>query len=140
MELEERYAKLIDYLTDYIYTVRIQDGAAVETYHGPGCVAITGYTSDDYLANPDLWYSMVPRGDREKVLEQARRALAVGMRQFARTAGFWLIAEGVETPAELRTLREIDIHYIQGYLVGKPATAKALLSAARAQKVPVKRR
>jgi PAS domain S-box-containing protein len=76
MELEERYAKLIDFLTDYIYTVRIQDGAAVETYHGPGCVAITGYTSDDYLANPDLWYSMVPRGDREKVLEQARRALA----------------------------------------------------------------
>jgi PAS domain S-box-containing protein len=76
MELEERYAKLIDYLTDYIYTVRIQDGSAVETYHGPGCVAITGYTSDDYLANPDLWYSMVPRGDREKVLEQARRALA----------------------------------------------------------------
>lgn len=76
MELEERYAKLIDFLTDYIYTVRIQDGAAVETYHGPGCVAITGYTSDDYQANPDLWYSMVPRGDREKVLEQARRALA----------------------------------------------------------------
>ncbi|HEY5489357.1 MAG TPA: PAS domain S-box protein, partial [Candidatus Limnocylindrales bacterium] len=45
--------------------------------------------------------------------DEARRALAVGMRQFARTAGFWLIAEGVETPAELRTLREIDIHYIQ---------------------------
>ena len=76
MELEERYAKLIDFLTDYIYTVRIEGGAAVETYHGPGCVAITGYTSDDYRVNPDLWYSMVPRGDREKVLEQARRALA----------------------------------------------------------------
>jgi PAS domain S-box-containing protein len=76
MELEERYAKLIDYLTDYIYTVSIQDGVAVETYHGPGCVAITGYTSDDYRADPDLWYSMVPRGDREKVLEQARQALA----------------------------------------------------------------
>jgi len=76
MELEERYANLIDYLTDYIYTVRIQDGVAVETYHGPGCVAITGYTSEDYRANPDLWSSMVPRADREKVLEQARRALA----------------------------------------------------------------
>ena len=58
--------------------------------------------------------------------DEARRALAVGMRQFARTAGFWLIAEGVETPAELRTLREIDIHYIQGFLVGKPATADEL--------------
>ena len=72
--------------------------------------------------------------------DEARRALAVGMRQFARTAGFWLIAEGVETAAELRTLREIDIHYIQGYLVGRPATAEVLLSAAQPQNVPVKRR
>jgi hypothetical protein len=79
MELEERYAKLIDYLTDYIYTVTIEDGAAVETYHGPGCVAITGYTAEDHRANPDLWYSMVPaRGDREEVLQQAHRALAGG--------------------------------------------------------------
>jgi len=76
MELEERYAKLIDYLTDYIYTVRIHDGVAVETYHGPGCVSITGYTSEDYEANPDLWHRMVPRSDRDNVLEQARKALA----------------------------------------------------------------
>jgi len=76
MELEERYAKLINFLTDYIYTVRIQDGVAVETYHGPGCVSITGYTSEDYRATPDLWYRMVPPGDHEKVLEQARLALA----------------------------------------------------------------
>ena len=72
--------------------------------------------------------------------DEARRALAVGMRQFARTAGFWLIAEGVETPAELRTLREIDIHYIQGYLVGKPATAEELRGAEQSQKVAVSRR
>ena len=29
--------------------------------------------------------------------DEARRGLAAGMRHFARTAGFWLIAEGVET-------------------------------------------
>jgi len=76
VELEERYARLINYLTDYIYTVNIRDGAAVETYHGPGCVAITGYASEDYRSNPDLWYRMVPRGDRDRVVDQARRALA----------------------------------------------------------------
>jgi len=76
VELEERYARLIKYLTDYIYTVNIRDGAAVETYHGPGCVSITGYTSEDYRANPDLWYRMVPRADRDRVLDQARRALS----------------------------------------------------------------
>jgi PAS domain S-box-containing protein len=74
--VEERYAKLIDYLTDYIYTVKILDGVAVDTYHGPGCVSITGYTSDDYNADPDLWHRMVPRIDRDKVLEQAQCALA----------------------------------------------------------------
>ena len=76
VELEARYARLIIYLTDYIYTVNIREGVAVETYHGPGCVSITGYTSEDYRANPDLWYRMVPRGDRDRVLDQARRALA----------------------------------------------------------------
>jgi PAS domain S-box-containing protein len=76
MELEERYAKLLNYLTDYIYTVKISGGIAIETYHGPGCVTITGYHPEDYQANPDLWYRMVPKGDREKVVEQARYALA----------------------------------------------------------------
>ncbi len=74
--MEERYAKLIDFLTDYIYTVKIRDGVVVDTYHGPGCVSITGYTSEDYKTDPNLWYRMVPRADREKVLEQARCALA----------------------------------------------------------------
>jgi PAS domain S-box-containing protein len=76
MDIEERYGKLINYLTDYIYTVTIRDGVVIDTYHGPGCVAVTGYTSEDYEANPELWYNMVPPGDREKVLEQARLALA----------------------------------------------------------------
>ncbi len=76
MALEDRYEKLIQYLTDYIYTVTIRDGVAAETYHGPGCLAITGYSSDDYKADPDLWSKMVPRVDRDKVLEQAKLAVA----------------------------------------------------------------
>lgn len=55
--------------------------------------------------------------------DEARRALAVGMRQFARTAGFWIIAEGIETEAEMATLRHLDIHFMQGYLLGRPAPA-----------------
>jgi PAS domain S-box-containing protein len=74
MAVEDRYERLIQYLTDYIYTVTIRDGEAIDTYHGPGCVSVTGYTSEDYKADPDLWYKMVPRGDREHVLEQARLA------------------------------------------------------------------
>jgi PAS domain S-box-containing protein len=76
MDIESRYGKLINYLTDYIYTVKIEDGTVVDTYHGIGCVSVTGYTSEDYKKNPNLWYSMVPQKDRHKVLAQARLALA----------------------------------------------------------------
>ena len=76
MEIGQRYEKLINYLTDYIYTVTIQNGVVVDTYHGPGCVSVTGYTSDDYKRDPDLWFRMVHKKDREKVLNQAQLALA----------------------------------------------------------------
>jgi len=76
MTISSRYQNLINYLTDYVYTVIIKDGVAVETFHGPGCVSVTGYTSEDYQKDPELWYRMVHDKDREKVLAQAKLALA----------------------------------------------------------------
>ena len=76
MDIERKYEKLVNYLTDYIYTVKVRDGIAVETTHGPGCVAVTGYAPSDFRREPDLWYKMVHRKDRAKVLEQAQAALA----------------------------------------------------------------
>ncbi len=76
MKIGQRYEKLINYLTDYIYTVTIEAGVVVDTYHGPGCISVTGYSSEDYERDPDLWFRMVHKKDREKVLEQARQALA----------------------------------------------------------------
>lgn len=76
IEAQERYNRLLNHLTDYIYTVKVENGVAVETYHGPGCLAVTGYMSEDFESNPELWYSMVHEDDREKVLQQAKYALA----------------------------------------------------------------
>jgi predicted signal transduction protein with EAL and GGDEF domain len=42
------------------------------------------------------------------------------MRHFANTTGMRLIAEGVESKAELAVLRELDVHLAQGYLLGRP--------------------
>jgi PAS domain S-box-containing protein len=50
-----------------------------------------------------------------------RQALIVGLGHFARTIGHTIIAEGVETRAERTTLKALDIHYGQGYLLGRPA-------------------
>ncbi len=74
-ESEERYRRISAAVTDYIYTVRVEGTRAVATLHGPGCVVITGYGSEDFAADPDLWIRMVNEADREAVREQARQVL-----------------------------------------------------------------
>lgn len=72
---EKRYDRLLQHLTDYIYTVHIKKEKVVKTYHGPGCFAVTGYTYKDYEKDPELWYRMVYDPDKPIVLEQAQKAL-----------------------------------------------------------------
>ena len=73
---EARYKRLIDSVTDYIYTVQIEDGRPVATSHGPGCLAVTGYTCDEFQTDPYLWYRIVHAKDRDTVTEQAARVSA----------------------------------------------------------------
>ncbi|MBI5098077.1 MAG: PAS domain S-box protein [Nitrospirae bacterium] len=73
---EERYRKLVDSVTDYIFTVEVRNGKAVSTKHGPGCIAVTGYSSEEYEADPYLWYRMVHEEDRESVIKHANRAIS----------------------------------------------------------------
>ena len=75
-EREERYRHITEAVTDYIYTVRIQDGSPVETIHGPACVAVTGYGVEDFEANPYLWIQMVHEEDRQGVEELAALILS----------------------------------------------------------------
>jgi EAL domain-containing protein (putative c-di-GMP-specific phosphodiesterase class I) len=53
--------------------------------------------------------------------DPARQAMVAGMRFFADRAKCQLIAEGVETEAELSTLATLGVEYAQGYLVGRPS-------------------
>jgi EAL domain-containing protein (putative c-di-GMP-specific phosphodiesterase class I) len=52
--------------------------------------------------------------------DPAKQALVAGMRQFARSTGCRLIAEGVETDAERAALLRLGIRLAQGYLLGRP--------------------
>ena len=60
-----------------------------------------------------------------------RQAMVVGMRHFSRTAGCRLIAEGVETVEEARTLTALGVEFGQGYLFGRPAPVE-MWAASRA--------
>ncbi|NVL90971.1 MAG: PAS domain S-box protein [Desulfobacterales bacterium] len=73
---EERYRRITEAVTDYVFTVRIKDGHPMETVHGPACVAVTGYTSEELASDPYLWIQMVHEEDRAAVQEQTERVLS----------------------------------------------------------------
>ncbi|MGH2511828.1 MAG: EAL domain-containing protein [Candidatus Limnocylindrales bacterium] len=54
-----------------------------------------------------------------------RQALVVGLAQFTHSLGHDVIAEGVETAAELDTLRSLGIRLGQGYLLARPGPVAA---------------
>ncbi len=66
-ESEERYKRITDGLTDYLYTVKVKDGKAVETNHCEACYAVTGYTAKEFSENPYLWFNMIVPEEREWV-------------------------------------------------------------------------
>lgn len=76
IDSEKRYERLLQYLTDYIYTVTVYKGEAVKTVHGPGVVAVTGYTSRDFNEDPQLWYRMIHDDERDMIIERASRAVS----------------------------------------------------------------
>jgi len=49
-----------------------------------------------------------------------RQAMVIGMRHFSRTAGCRLVAEGIESEEEARTLTGLGVEFGQGYLFGHP--------------------
>jgi len=75
LESEERYQRISNAVTDYIYTVHVVDGRPVETVHGPGCATVTGYESSEFAAKPYLWFEMIAPEDRAMVEEQSGRIL-----------------------------------------------------------------
>lgn len=53
-------------------------------------------------------------------LDPARRALASALIRFAADTGSRIIAEGVETGSELKSLRALGVEKAQGYFLGRP--------------------
>jgi PAS domain S-box-containing protein len=53
-----------------------------------------------------------------------RQALVVGLRHFAQATDRDVIAEGIETEAERRTLQALGVNLGQGFLFGQPAPAQ----------------
>jgi len=70
-ESESRYRRITDSLTDYIFTVTVNNRNPVKTVHGPACVGVTGYSAEDFAKDAMLWISMVHEEDCDLVKAQA---------------------------------------------------------------------
>lgn len=55
--------------------------------------------------------------------DRAQQALAGGLISFAEKMGALIVAEGIELADELRTLRELGVHYGQGFLLARPSSS-----------------
>lgn len=68
-QLEElRYKQIINSITDYIYSVRYNQHGIANTIHTPSCFSITGYTVEEFIASPSLWFDIVHSDDRQRLL------------------------------------------------------------------------
>jgi sigma-B regulation protein RsbU (phosphoserine phosphatase) len=72
---EERYRRITQAITDYIYTVRIESGRPVSTTHGEACFAVTGYTSEEFAADDYLWIRIVVEEDHDLIRNQVEHVL-----------------------------------------------------------------
>ena len=52
-------------------------------------------------------------------------SIIAGMAYFAVKRKVRLVAEGIETAAELKTLRSLGVHHGQGYLLGRPRDGRS---------------
>lgn len=69
-ESEERYRRITESISDYIYSVKIEGGRPAATIHGSACQAVTGYTDRELNDDPYLWITMVHPDDRQAVRDQ----------------------------------------------------------------------
>lgn len=77
-ESQERYRRIAESITDYLYSVKVENGIATQTFHNEACIAITGYTPQELNADSNLWIKMVFPDDRRMVMEQFQRFIAGG--------------------------------------------------------------
>jgi EAL domain-containing protein (putative c-di-GMP-specific phosphodiesterase class I) len=84
----------------------------------------TGYSSLSYLHSLPLDSLKIAKPFVDGLAGDGREASFIGVIvDLARKLDLEVIAEGIETPAQLNALRELGVELGQGYLVGRPAAA-----------------
>jgi diguanylate cyclase (GGDEF)-like protein/PAS domain S-box-containing protein len=87
----------------------------------------TGYSSLAYLSGLPIDGLKVDRSFVEKLgINQRSTAITTAIVRMAQALALEVIAEGVETPAQLRALRDLRCELAQGFLFHRPLPAEAI--------------
>ncbi len=80
-----------------------------------------GYSNENSLLNNDYDIIKLDMNLVRNIDTDTRRQYIVkSVIKFSNANGYKILAEGVETENEVRELRKLGIHYMQGYYFGKP--------------------
>ena len=108
IEDPERVHQVLDRLKQHGATIAIDDFG-------------TGYSSLSYLTQLPLDYLKIDRSFVENMTTSRPAQMLVDtIFSLARNLGLELVAEGVETPEQLASLRDKGCDYVQGYLLARP--------------------
>jgi EAL domain-containing protein (putative c-di-GMP-specific phosphodiesterase class I) len=89
----------------------------------------TGYSSLSYLKDLPVDILKIDRSFVSDLpASEASLAITAAAVELSHRLGLTVVAEGVETEAQLDCLETLGCDLIQGYLISKPVTASALLS------------
>jgi EAL domain-containing protein (putative c-di-GMP-specific phosphodiesterase class I) len=90
----------------------------------------TGYSSLSYLRRYPIDKIKIDRTFVASLgVDSESEAVVSAMVRLARALGLAVIAEGVETPEQRRSLAAVGCQDIQGFLVGKPVPARDISAA-----------
>jgi Amt family ammonium transporter len=92
----------------------------------------TGYSSLSYVCQYAFDSLKIDKSFIENATQNPQsRAVIDAVVGLGTSLGVEVIAEGIETPAQLQLLKEAGCRFVQGYLVGRPATVENILHVER---------
>lgn len=124
VDRQQAWSALTVEVTESVLVSQGAVDALYELAHRGIAIAIddfgTGFSALSYLTKLPATTVKVDRGFVLGVEEPATGILVAGIIALAHALGMRVIAEGVETDAALRCLRELGCDAVQGYLTGRP--------------------
>jgi diguanylate cyclase (GGDEF)-like protein len=86
----------------------------------------TGYSSLSHLHRLPVTEVKIDRSFVAAITDEESTGLIAGVIGLGRGLKLRIIAEGIETPAQLKVLQALGCDRVQGYLLGRPAPQEAL--------------